>query len=127
MFGRKEQGSRWRSRFPEQVTCVRCLQVKDALEVDRLLWCRECQEAALQRAMAWGWGFGGAVAALLALWIWMVVKPSELVVGGWIATVAAAAWLAGRVGREVAYGMIRYRNTKAVEAVPPSPTSGGDT
>jgi len=120
MFGKKDQSSQWRSRFPERVTCVRCLQEKDILEMDRLLWCQECRDAARKRAVRWGWGAGAVLATLLALWIWMVIHPSRLVIGGWIATVVAAFWVGGRIGREVAYGVMRYRNTKAVEAVPPS-------
>ncbi len=121
MFGRKEQSSAWRSRFPERVTCVRCLQEKDSLDMDRLLWCPECREAALGRAKLWGWGAGAVAAGLLALWISMVVRPSSLVVGGWIATVVVAGWIAGRIGREVAFGLMRFRNSKAAEAVPPGP------
>ncbi len=121
MLGRKDQNSAWRSRFPEKVTCVRCLQEKDTLEMDRLLWCEGCREGARRRAGRQGWLAGAVVAALLALWIWLVIQPSRLVVGGWIATVVAAFWVGGRIGREVAYGVMRYRNTKAADAVPPSP------
>jgi hypothetical protein len=61
------------------------------------------------------------LAAILALWIWLVVQPSDLVIGGWIATVVAALWIGARVGREVVYGVLRFKNRKAVEAVPPRP------
>ncbi len=125
MFRNKDGGSAWRSRFPEVVTCVRCLREKDTLEVDRLMWCKDCRAAARRRAAWWGWGVGGVAAAGLALWIWLVVRPSALVRGGWIATVVAAFWLVGRLARELAYGLMRYRNRKAVEAVPPGPTGMG--
>ena len=120
MFGKRDQSSTWRSRFPERVTCVRCLQERDILEMDRLLGCEECRDAARMRAVGWGWGAGAILAALLALWIWQVIQPSRLVIGGWIATVVAALWVGARIGREVAYGVMRYRNTKAAEAVPPA-------
>jgi hypothetical protein len=64
---------------------------------------------------------GAVLAALLALWIWLVVQPSDLVLGGWIATVVAALWIGSKVAREVAYGVQRFRNRKAVEASPPPP------
>ena len=119
MFGRKENDSAWRSRFPELTTCVRCLEEKDVEEMDRLLWCEACQNAARRRAGVWGWGFGILLGTLLALWIWIVPKPSDLIIGGWIATVVAALFIGSRIGKEVAFGVIRFNNQKAAEAVPP--------
>ena len=119
MFGRKEKDSAWKSRFPDLTTCVRCLEEKDVEEMDRLLWCASCREAARERAGLWGWGFGALLAILLGLWIWIVVQPSRLIIGGWIATVVAALWIGSRVAKEIAYGVLRFNNRKAVEAVPP--------
>jgi len=65
-------------------------------------------------------GLGLLLAAVLALWIWLYIQPSNLVIGGWIATVVAALWVGARVAREIVYGVIRFTNRKAVEAVPPS-------
>ena len=121
MFGRKPNDSAWRSRFPEKTTCVRCLQEKDLDGMDRLLWCESCRMAARQRATVWGWGVGAAAALILALWIWLYIQPSDLVIGGWIATVVAALWVGSRVAREIAYGVMRFNNRKAAEAVPPTP------
>jgi hypothetical protein len=87
--------------------------------MDRLLWCEECNSAARARAGVWGWVVGFLAAVALALWIWLYIQPSDLVIGGWIATVVAALWIGSRVAREVAYGVIRFTNRKAVEAVPP--------
>jgi hypothetical protein len=89
--------------------------------MDRLLWCEACRESARQRAGIWGWGFGVVLAVCLALWIWFVIQPSTLVIGGWIATVVAALWVGARVSREIAYGVYRFNNRKAAEAVPPRP------
>lgn len=121
LFGPKDRDSAWRSRYPDRATCVRCLQEKDLEEMDRLLWCEACRTSARRRAGAWGWGIGFFVAVLLALWIWLYVQPSDLVIGGWIATVVAAMWVGARVAREIAYGVMRFTNQKAVEAVPPRP------
>ena len=87
--------------------------------MDRLLWCQECNAAARARAAIWGWIMGFFASVALALWIWLYIQPSDLVIGGWIATVVAALWIGSRVAREVAYGVIRFTNRKAVEAVPP--------
>lgn len=119
MFGRKQNDSAWRSRFPELTTCVRCLEQKDLEEMDRLLWCEDCRVAARTRAGLWGWGFGVVLAVVLAAWIWFVVQPTDVIIGGWIGTVVAALWIGARVGREVAFGVIRFKNRKAVEAFPP--------
>jgi hypothetical protein len=53
------------------------------------------------------------------LYVWTVIRPTDLVVGGWLATVAAAIWIGQKVAREIAYGAMRFRNARAVEAVPP--------
>ena len=89
-------------------------------------WCEPCREAARRRAGHWGWGAGAVLGAALALWIWTVIQPSDLVIGGWIATVVAAFWIGGKVVREIAYGVIRFTNRRAVEAVPPGEVSGPD-
>jgi len=88
--------------------------------MDRLLWCEECRTVARQRAATWGWSIGVIGAVALSLWIWLVIQPSDLVLGGWIATVVAALWIGGRVAREIAYGVMRFNNRKAAEAVPPN-------
>ena len=120
MFRRKDADSAWRSRFPDRATCVRCLLEKDLEGMDRLLWCEECRVSARQRAGVWGWAIGFVLAVCLALWIWLFVQPSNLVIGGWIATVVAALWVGARVAREIAFGVIRFTNRKAVEAMPPN-------
>jgi len=120
VFERKDNDSAWKSRYPELTTCVRCLEEKDVEEMDRLLWCESCREAARERAGFWGWIVGGVRAVALALYIWLVIQPSDLIIPGWVATVVAALWIGSRVGKEVAYGIIRFNNRKAVEAVPPS-------
>lgn len=113
----------WRDRFGEEITCLRCLEVKDSAEMDRLLWCRECRAQARARASRRGWSVGLVASALLGVWIWFVVEPSSLVPGGWVATLVAAAWILSRVAREVFFGWERFRNRRALEARPP--TSGG--
>lgn len=63
----------------------------------------------------------GVVGALvLALWIAWAVRPTDLVWGGWAATIVAAAWIGARVAREVFFGVERFRNRRAADAVPPS-------
>jgi hypothetical protein len=119
VLGRKDRDSAWRSRFPDRATCVRCLQEKDLEEMDRLLWCEECRDTARQRAGLWGWAAGAVFAAVLALWIWVFIHPSDMIIGGWIATVVAALWVGARVAREIVFGVMRFNNRKAAEAVPP--------
>lgn len=113
----------WRDRFGDEITCVRCLEVKDSVEMDRLLWCKECRLAARGRATRRGWIVGIAGALALGAWIQLVIQPSDLVVGGWLATVVAAAWILARVAREMFFGFERFQNRRALEAVPPGPTS----
>ncbi len=111
----------WKERFPEEITCVRCLEEKEARELDRLLWCEECQVKAKKRASVWGWASGGGIATGLALYIWFGVQPSmDLIPTGWLATLGAAFYLGGRVSREIIFGAMRLRNRRAVEARPPS-------
>jgi hypothetical protein len=121
VFGRKEKDSVWRSRFPETVTCIRCLQERDVEDMDRLLWCGQCRLSARRRSALWGWSAGALFAAVLAIWIWVYIQPSDLILGGWIATVVAGLYLSSRVAREIAFGVMRFQNRKATEASPPSP------
>ena len=111
----------WRDRYPEgYVTCVRCLQVYDVMDLDRLLWCEECQARARRRAKGWGWLIGFAFALVLAVYVWLTIQPSaDLIPAAWVATFIAAVWIGSKVGREFAYGAMRFRNARAVDAVPP--------
>lgn len=59
------------------------------------------------------------IGAGLAAYVWLVIKLSDLVIGGWIATGVAAVWIGSKVCRELAYGIMRFRNARAVEATPP--------
>jgi len=120
------QSPTWRDRYPEEVTCVRCLEVHDVMHLDRLLWCERCRRDARNRAGWWGWLGGVLIGAGVAVYIWTVIRPSDLLLGAWMGTIAAAIWMGQKVSREVAYGIMRFRNRRAVEAKPPvSPPSGG--
>lgn len=117
MLGRREGQERLEA---DDLTCVRCLLPRQHVELDRMLWCRECREAAQARAMDRGWWVGGAVAAVLAAYIWIGIEPSRGLLGAWIGVTLAAFYLASRVGKELFYGFERIRNARAAEAVPPT-------
>jgi hypothetical protein len=109
----------WRDRYPEEVTCVRCLEVHDQMHLDRMLWCDACRRGARERAGWFGWIGGLAFGAACAAYVWFGIRPTDLVVGGWVATLLAAVWIGQKVAREMIYGAMRFRNARAVEAVPP--------
>ena len=100
--------------------CKRCLETYPRIDLDRLLWCDACIDNVRARVTRQSWLVGLVIAVILALWIWLYIQPSDLVIGGWIATVVASLWVGARVAREIVYGVIRFTNRKAVEAVPPS-------
>ena len=110
----------WRDRYPDEVTCVRCLEVYDQTMLDRMLWCRDCRTRARDRASWYGWIGGLGFAGVCAAYVWLVIEPTDLVIGGWLATLVAAAWIGQKVAREMIYGAMRFRNARAAEAVPPS-------
>lgn len=110
----------WQEPDAEETTCVRCLEVNARRDLDRLLWCDDCRDAAQHRATSSGWMVGAALAVVLSLWIWFVIQPSDLVIGGWIGSVLAAFYVSARVAREILYGASRFGNRPAVEAVPPT-------
>ena len=100
-------------------TCRRCLQTKPEKELDRLLWCEACVAKVQARSVSQSWYAGLAVAMVLALWIWLYIQPSNLVIGGWIATVVGALYVTSRVVREFLYAAERMRSGTAVTAAPP--------
>jgi hypothetical protein len=116
----------WEDRFPEEVTCVRCLVVTERALLDRLLWCEECRALARARAMDIGWWVGGAVAAGLVAYIWFVIGPSRTLMGAWVGLTLAAFYMASRISRDLLYGFERLRNSRAAEAVPPGVGAGRD-
>ena len=113
-----------RDRSSDEVTCVRCLDEHDVMDLDRLLWCDRCRHVARNRASWYGWLGGLLLGAGVALYIWIVMRPTDLVIGGWVATVVAAVWIGKKIAREIVYGAMRSRNVPATEAIPP--TTAGD-
>ncbi len=101
------------SSSDETALCHRCGERKDVVELDRLLWCAECRRKARERAALWGWGEGIVFGAFVAAYILLVIRPTDIVTSGWVATVLAAVWIGGRLGREITYGIIRYARTGA--------------
>ena len=114
----------WRDRYPDEVTCIRCLEVRDQMYLDRLLWCDRCRRRARNRAGWWGWLGGLLFGAGVALYVWIVIRPTDLVIGGWFGTIVAAIWIGQKVAREIVYGGMRIGNARAVEAVPPTAAGG---
>ena len=110
----------WAASDSDEVACVRCLEPKRWADVDRMLWCEACREAAHARATSRSWVVGGVIAVVLSLWIWLYIQPSNLVIGGWVGTVLAALYVGARVAREVLYAAARISNRHAAEAVPPA-------
>ncbi|RMH18853.1 MAG: hypothetical protein D6701_05690, partial [Gemmatimonadetes bacterium] len=72
---------------PDTLHCVCCGEPRARAELDRLLWCEPCVERARAAADRKGWLVGLALGAVTAGWIWGVLRPSSLVLGGWVATV----------------------------------------
>lgn len=105
----------------DPVACTRCRETYDAMELDRLLWCERCRIVTRHRAAWWGWLIGIVFAAGVAAYVWLVIRPTDLVIGGWIATVVAAAWIGSKVGREIMYGVFRARTRRADEDAPRQP------
>ncbi len=95
---------------------MRCLEAHDLMLLDRLLWCERCCAIARDRASAWGWVGGLFFGAGVALYVWLVIRPTDLVIGGWIGTVVASIWIGARVAREIIYGVMRMRNLPGVES-----------
>ena len=120
-----DRRSRWQDRLGDEVVCVVCGETRDSTEVDRMLWCEGCRQRARARAGRVGWRVGLAVAALLVVYIWLVVQPSRMIAGAWIATVVAAGWLGSKIGREIAYGVYRSREIP-VAAPEPEAEAGGE-
>lgn len=114
----------WRDRYPDEVTCIRCLEVHDKMFLDRLLWCDDCRARARERAAWWGWLGGVLFGAGVAAYVWFVIRPTDLVIGGWAGTVVAAVWIGQKVAREFSYGAMRMKNAPAVDALPPTATPG---
>ena len=110
----------WRDRYPEEVTCVRCLEVYDQAKLDRMLWCEGCRFRARERAALYGWLGGLAFGAGCAGYVWVAIRPTDLIVSAWTATLVTAVWIGQKVARESIYGAMRWKNARAVEAVPPA-------
>lgn len=96
---------RW--RVPERLACARCGEEREAAELDRILWCDDCRRKARRRAAVLGRAIALGAATALAVWIAVVIHPSDRFLYGWAATVAAAYWLGSRAAREIVYGVIR--------------------
>lgn len=105
----KEHRTPFQAHDAEMVPCTRCGEPYEVMELDRLLWCDRCRRIERERASWWGWVIGMVFAAVVAAYIWLVIRPSDLVIGGWVATVVAAVWIGAKLGRAIMYGVFRSR------------------
>lgn len=99
----------------DEMPCTVCGEAYDVMDLDRLLWCERCRMNGRNMAGWWGWVIGLVFGAVVAGYIFLGIRPSDFVIGGWIATVVAAMWIGSKVGREIAYGVMRSRRGRDSE------------
>ena len=97
----------FRDSITDEIHCSRCGELRDRSDVDRLLWCAGCRLRARLIATRKGRIAATVLAAVAAGYVWGVIRPSDVVIGGWIATVIAAYWIGGKLAREIFYGIER--------------------
>ena len=98
-----------RHDLASDIACANCGRTDPASNLDRHLWCERCIAVARERAKRIGWVCGALLAAALALWIYLVQRPSRMLIGGCLGAVLATFWLGGRAGMELTYGVLRFR------------------
>ena len=96
-----------RDSIADEIQCSRCGELRDRSDVDRLLWCVGCRTRARLIAARRARIAATALAVIVAGYIWGIIRPTDVVIGGWIATVIAAYWIGGKLAREVFYGIER--------------------
>jgi hypothetical protein len=94
----------------DTLRCARCTRVRTADELDRILWCEDCQAAERRRAGWIGRVVALVVAVALSLWIAVRVQPSQEFLVIWALVVLVAFYLLSRLGQELGYGLARIRN-----------------
>jgi len=98
----------------DTLRCRRCGRVRTTDELDRMLWCEDCQLAERRRAAWLGRAGGFAAAIALSFWIAINIQPSDQFLILWAMVVIVAFYLLSRLGQELAYGVIRVRNVPGV-------------
>ena len=93
----------------ETASCLSCRERVAEGDLDRARWCAGCRRFARERAGWWGWAGGLGIGLALAAYIWVAIQPSAGLLGAWFGIVAMGIWLGSKVCRELAYGVIRYR------------------
>ena len=101
-----------RDPISDRMDCARCGESRDRSDVDRLLWCAGCRARARLVAARKARVAATVLAAGVAGYIWGVIRPTDVVIGGWIATVIATYWIGGKLAREVFYGIERSTNKR---------------
>ncbi len=97
----------FRDSITDEIQCSRCGERRDRSDVDRLLWCVGCRVRARLIATRRARIAATVLAVIVAGYIWGLIRPTDVVIGGWIATVIAAYWIGGRLAREIFYGIER--------------------
>ncbi|MGH7458938.1 MAG: hypothetical protein ACREKN_07650 [Longimicrobiaceae bacterium] len=78
-------------------------------DADDALWCPACRAGVIRRASVWGRVVGIMVGGGFGAWIVFGVSPSRRFLIVWLALVAAAYWLSFKIGRRVAFEVVRSR------------------
>lgn len=100
----------------DTLRCHRCRRVRTADELDRMIWCEECQLAERRRAGWLGRALGFAAAVALSFWIAIRIQPSQEFLILWALVVVVALYLLSRLGQELVFGIIRVRNVPGARA-----------
>ncbi len=108
---------KWTFGQIDEVACSRCGHTTDRNDLDRLLWCKECIDSVRTSAKGRSWLVGVSIGIVLFAWIWIVVEPSNMLIGGWAGTILAAIYVSARVTREVLYGAIRMKSSPESQVV----------
>jgi apolipoprotein N-acyltransferase len=96
--------------------CHRCRQERTSEELDRILWCEDCQRAERRRAAWLGRAIAFAAAIALTFWIALDVQPAADFRIVWALVIIAAFYLVSRLVKELVYGLARVRNEPGARA-----------
>ncbi len=61
-----------------ETNCRSCQRLYPASDLDRFLWCPDCQAAVRRRGARWGRLVGIAAGVAVALYVVLIVKPTRL-------------------------------------------------
>ncbi len=92
-----------------ETSCRSCQQLYPASDLDRYLWCPQCQEIVRKKGAMWGRVVGLLASAGVATYLWLSLMLQSRFLAFYLLLLAMTYLLTSRIAHAIVHGYYRSR------------------